>query len=351
MAPGVLGNIAALLPAWQPEHALLATVRELQGADFGTIVVVDDGSGEASQAIFSALREAGVPVLRHAVNLGKGRALKSGFNYILASYPQIQGVVTADADGQHLTQDILATAEALARSIHSQPTVTLGVRSFDTDVPFRSRFGNTLTRWIFHLVTGTQVTDTQTGLRGFPTALLPELLPLEGERYEYEMNVLTHLCRRGHRPLEVPIQTVYIDSNRSSHFNPIRDSMRIYFVLARFYFSSILAAVLDLLLFALAYEATKNLALSIVIGRTSSLLNFLLNRSFVFHNRGSVANSLLRYYALAACIAGLSYGLLWLLTHQAHWNIFVAKLCVDTPLSLVSFAVQRTFIFRRANRD
>ena len=85
--------------------------------------------------------------------------------------------------------------------------------------------GNHLTRLIFHFFSGHQVSDTQTGLRAFPSAPLPDLLALPGERYEYEMTVLAHLCRYGNSPIEVPISTIYIDNNRSSHFNPTRDSM------------------------------------------------------------------------------------------------------------------------------
>jgi glycosyltransferase involved in cell wall biosynthesis len=343
-----LDTVAVLLPAWQPEPALVALAEELRAAGFGLVLVVDDGSHAAAQPVFNDLLALGFPVLRHAVNLGKGRALKTGFNAVLADYPNIRGVITADADGQHTPADIVHTARSLAESIAStKPSPVLGVRGFDTDVPLRSRFGNELTRLIFGIVTGAHVTDTQTGLRGFPVTMLPRLMTLEGERYEYEMTVLTYICRHGRTPIQVPIQTVYIDSNRGSHFNPIRDSMRIYFVLARFYMSSIAAAALDFLLFSLAFFATHGLAVSIVVGRVSSLVNFALNRRFVFQNRGSFVSALWRYYALAAGIAAFSYGLIWVLTTRAHWNVFVAKLCIDTPLSLVSFSVQRTFIFRR----
>ncbi len=112
----------------------------------------------------------------------------------------------------------------------------LGSRCFSGEVPLRNRFGNGLTRHIFAFITGTKIADTQTGLRAFPTEVLPELLALSGERYEYEMTVLAHVCRR-RKPLEVPIETVYLDGNRSSHFDPLLDSIRIYFVLVRFYFA------------------------------------------------------------------------------------------------------------------
>lgn len=340
-----LERLAVLIPAWKPEPRLIELCNALMEAGFGAVLVIDDGSGEESQAIFDELRRLNIPVTRHAVNLGKGRALKTGFNSLLTGEQTLRGVVTADADGQHTPEDIVRVAEALLQN-GGRPV--LGSRMFDVDVPLRSRFGNVLTRYIFGFVTGMRLHDTQTGLRGFPLSLLPGLLPLEGERYEYEMTVLAHLCRGGTRPIEVPIQTVYIEGNRSSHFNPVWDSMRIYFVLARFFFSAILAAGIDFLGFSIAFALTHNILVSVAIGRMSSLVNFALNKRFVFHSRTPLASTLWRYYALVIGIFLLSYGLIWTLTIYLHCNVFVAKLVVDTGLSLVSFSVQRTFIFGRS---
>jgi glycosyltransferase involved in cell wall biosynthesis len=229
-----LQHIAVLLPAWQPEAKLVDLAFSLRAAGFTAILVVDDGNSSTGSPLFEPLRASGVQVLRHAVNLGKGRALKTGFNAILTGGADITAVITADADGQHTPADIVRVAHTL---LTSGERPVLGVRSFRGQVPLRSKFGNLLTRSIFAFVTGAKLADTQTGLRGLPVSLLPELMTLEGERYEYEMTMLVHLCRGGKWPIEVPIATVYVDGNRSSHFNPVWDSMRIYFVLARFYFS------------------------------------------------------------------------------------------------------------------
>ncbi|ADV84346.1 bifunctional glycosyltransferase family 2/GtrA family protein [Terriglobus saanensis] len=340
-----LSAIAVLIPVRHIEPVLEETIAELMACGFALVVLVDDGSPQKDRPIFNRFARAGLPVLRHSVNLGKGRALKTGFNYILTEYPHLLGVVTADADGQHTVADIAHVAARLAVS-GSEPI--LGVRSFSGNVPLRSRFGNTLTRVLFAFGTGVRVGDTQTGLRGLPMASLPELMTLDGERYEYEMTMLAHLCREGNKPVEVPIETVYIEGNRSSHFDPVWDSMRIYFVLARFFLSSILASGIDFLGFTVAFALTHHLAASVAFGRFSSLVNFALNRRFVFRNRGSVTVALLRYYALVILIAFLSYALIWVTVQRLHWNVFVAKLCVDAALSLMSFSVQRTFIFRRS---
>ncbi|SNS36135.1 Glycosyl transferase family 2 [Granulicella rosea] len=231
-----LSSVAVLIPAWQPETVLIALTEELMSAGFGAVIAVDDGSGSAFEGVFARLRLRGVHVLRHAVNLGKGRALKTGFNYLLTDKPELRGVVTADADGQHAVADIVRVA---LRLIEDDTQPVLGVRQFSGAVPLRSRFGNRLTRGLFGFLTGVKLGDTQTGLRGLPMALLPGLVALDGEHYEYEMTMLAHLCRDGRRPVEAPIETIYLEDNRGSHFDPLRDSARIYLALARSSLSSI----------------------------------------------------------------------------------------------------------------
>ncbi len=341
-------STAVLIPARNPAENLYSFVTELFGAGFAVVVVVDDGSNLPCRDVFDSLAGSDVHVLRHAVNLGKGRALKSGFNFVLNSFPHLLGVVTADADGQHRVEDVVRVAEAL--DVLPCRTV-LGCRQFIGTVPVRSRFGNTVTRWVFRFITGKEVSDTQTGLRGFPMSLLPELMGLPGERYEYEMTVLGHLCRNGNTLAEVPIATVYLDGNEASHFEPIRDSMRIYFVLLRFYASSLVAAGIDFAGFSLAFALTHDVLTSFVVGRLSSLANFLLNKRYVFHSDTSIGGSLGRYYMLAVAIAVVSYGSIRGLTGYFGWNVFAAKVMVETLLSFASFAVQRTFVFPMRDED
>jgi len=346
---GGLKSIAVLIPAREPEERLIALAQELAAAGFGAVIVLDDGSSAACAAVFEPVAQiSGVRMLRHAVNLGKGRALKTGINYFLNEMPEFAGLVTADADGQHTPRDIVRIGEAL---LNMPGRMVLGSRQFAADVPLRSKFGNVLTRQIFRFATGAKLCDTQTGLRGFSREMLPELLLLEGERYEYEMTVLAHLCRDGRRPLEVPIETVYIDGNRSSHFDPIRDSMRIYFVLLRFFASSILAAGIDFVGFSIAFALTHNVLTSIIVGRLSSLANFALNKRYVFQSGVPLPKALLRYYMLVAGVAAVSYGAICGLTGYLGWNIFMTKLVVDTVLSLASFSIQRTLVFPAAAEE
>jgi glycosyltransferase involved in cell wall biosynthesis len=249
-----LAEVAVLIPARRFEPGLSPLVKALSESGFGAVLIVDDGMSSDERSAFERLAELPhIHLLHHAVNLGKGRALKTGMNYFLTELTKFTELVTADADGQHSLEDIIRVARA---ALKRPAAVVLGCRRFGNDVPLRSRFGNTLTRYVFSFLSGREVVDTQTGLRVFPAAILPQVLALPGERYEYEMTVLAHLSRRGAELIEVPIATIYIEDNRSSHFNPVRDSMRIYFMLMRFYASSLISAGLDLAFFTLTFWAT-----------------------------------------------------------------------------------------------
>ena len=215
-------KIVVIIPAYEPEDSLVELLRSLQ-ADFGRILVVDDGSKTADAVFERVAWMDGVKLVRHDVNRGKGAALKTAFAAVAKDFPDAEGVVTADADGQHLPEDIVS----VAKSVLSHPDrFTLGVRTFDGDVPLRSRFGNAWSRWFFFLLTGTMVYDTQTGLRGIPRKFLPALCEIPGDRYEYEGRMLVAAARMKNRPVQVRIKTVYLEGNRTSHFNPIRDSLR-----------------------------------------------------------------------------------------------------------------------------
>jgi len=331
-----------VIPAWQPDRRLLELVRCLSELDFGVIIVVDDGSDVLHGPIFDQLRKREkVQVLRHAVNLGKGRALKTGLNHFLNCHRHFIGVVTADADGQHSAEDILA----VAKELKANPSrMILGSRRFQGEIPLRSRVGNAATRSVFAVLTGRTLADTQSGLRGLPAKSIPSLLSLAGERYDYEMNVLTYAARSLDLA-EVPIEAIYIDGNRSSHFNPIWDSMRIYFVLMRFFASSLIAAAIDFVVFALAFWATSDVLTSMFAGRVSSLANFALNRRFVFNSHGGIVLPLLKYYALVAAIGCAAYYSVQFLRGVAGMNVLVAKVVAETALWLVSFSIQRTVVF------
>jgi glycosyltransferase involved in cell wall biosynthesis len=227
-------DVAIVIPAFNPGPALASLCFQLRGMGFVHIVVVDDGSYPPIFADDLSFVTKVVPpritVLHHWDNKGKGVALKTAFDYLSETPSYIQYVVTCDADGQHVASDILRIVQTMKRN---PGAIVMGSRSFDKDVPLRSRIGNWITSRLFQKMTGIWLGDTQCGLRGFPSLLLPMLLKIAGERYEYEINQLKQLCLWADHPILVPIKTIYLDGNKSSHFNPLLDSWRIYRALLR----------------------------------------------------------------------------------------------------------------------
>ena len=219
-------SLAIVLPSLDPDQKFLSVVEGLTAEGFAHIVIVDDGSGDENQAWFE--KAAAFPqctVIHHGVNRGKGRALKTAFAYVLEKLPEMQGVITIDGDGQHLAEDIVACGE---RMLKEGDKVVLGCRNFDQPgVPRRNAAGNKTTSRMFRLAFGIQLSDTQTGLRAIPKACLARFCAVEGERFEYETNMLLQMKRFGIEFVEQPITTVYDPENYSTHYNAVKDSMRI----------------------------------------------------------------------------------------------------------------------------
>jgi glycosyltransferase involved in cell wall biosynthesis len=230
-------SLTILIPALNPSDGLIGLVDALTASDeVREIIVVNDGSNRSFDGVFDeTARRSKVTLLRHAVNLGKGAALRTGMNHFCCEGTEASTLVTADADGQHLPDDILKVGR---KGLACPEDLVLGVRSFASDVPLRSRFGNTLTYWVFRLLVGQELQDTQTGLRAIPRSMIPLLLKVRAMRYEFEMEMLIRATQHRIQLVSVPIQTVYLRGNQSSHFRPVVDSVRVYSVFARFLVSS-----------------------------------------------------------------------------------------------------------------
>lgn len=341
-------DYAVLIPAYKPDIRLVELVQTLRKEGL-SVLLVNDGSGEDFDAIFAQCEALGAHVEVHPHNQGKGRALKTGLAYIAAHWPDIQGVVTADADGQHTPTDILHVIERMALHPHA---LVLGVRAFVGNVPFKSRAGNAITRFVYRLATGISIYDTQTGLRGIPTETIPQMLGIQGERYEYEMNVLLKIRDMQWKVEQVPIETVYLDENASSHFHPLRDAARIYFTILRFAFSSFICFLLDYGLYLLGhYVFHFSVITSYVIARLiSSFVNYMLNKKAVFKMDGENRMSLLRYYVLALAQMGVGALLTAGLSHSIFNPAFI-KVPVDILLFFISYRLQKNWVFKKREQD
>ena len=371
-----------VIPAYEPDEKLLGVLKDFSEQTVFPIVVVNDGSSEACRPVFDAARSfERVTLLEHEVNKGKGAAMKTAFAYIRDHFPADESVMTVDADGQHLVSDAVRVAETLSKNPNA---LVMGSRRFTGNVPFKSRAGNAITRTVFRFCTGVRVYDTQTGLRAFSAARIPEMLALKGDRYEYEINQLIYCTKHNIEIVEEWIDTVYIEENRSSHFHAVKDSFRIYKVLLlgtsfiRFVASSFFCFLIDYLLFlmfrglfpdllfgdairssvetasdsfssimsAIRPYLTTIIILSTVCARAvSSTCNYLLNRHFVFGARNtslSFAKYVLLVVIMLCLQAGLTAG-----AASIGFNDRVFYVIVQIILYPVSFLLQRAIVFKR----
>ncbi|MCR5796212.1 MAG: phosphodiester glycosidase family protein [Solobacterium sp.] len=325
-----------LIPAYCPDEKLLRFAEELS-ENGCTVLVVNDGSPAEYSMIFERL---GCTVLSYTENRGKGHALKTGLRWLQENMEGPYITVTADADGQHKTEDVLKVRDEAA----AHPgALVLGCRDFSgEDVPARSRIGNRLTAKVFRLFAGTALSDTQTGLRAWDDMLNGILLNIGGDRYEYEMNVLLECAQLKIPFREVRIQTVYEDNNSCSHFRALRDSLRIAGQLLTFASSSLACFVIDWLLFTVLTLLGANIAAANITARlVSASCNYTINQNTVFRNSGSP----LRYAALAAAVLACNTAMLYLLTQGLHMNVLLAKIITEIVLFAVSYTAQKHFVF------
>jgi putative flippase GtrA len=344
---GMIESHVVLIPAYKPGENLIPLVEEL-GQHFATVVVVDDGGGEAFRSIFDRLSAFDFcRVLTHEVNKGKGAALKTGLGYVFKKLPEsVVGAITVDADGQHKVKDVVRISECMDENPNA---LVLGCREFsDKTIPLRSRFGNTVSRYMYAWMCGVKVSDTQTGLRGIPRDFMRICLDVEGNAYEYETNMLI-AARENKVPFsEIAIETVYEGKNESSHFNPIKDSIKIYAILFRYAFASIASMLLDYLLFGILTFFGLSIIASTYAARVcSAVFNFALNRRVVFKSEGNVVKQTVQY-ALLAFVSGTASGILvTIFTGLLGIDRILVKIVVDTLLFFVNYYVQRVFIFTK----
>lgn len=329
-----------LIPAYEPDIRLLELIIGLKEKSAARIIVVDDGSGEKYGSIFSSLEEFGCIVLKHSENRGKGRALKTGFEYVMSS-DEVEGVVCADCDGQHLPADIIKIAGEMKSK---KDCILLGSRRFIGKIPLRSRLGNAFTRQIYSMVAGTRIQDTQTGLRGYSMTMLPWLCSVPGERFEYEMNLLLQAANSGIALYETEIETVYLRNNSSSHFRPLADSARVYLPILKFGAFSLLCGAIDFCLLLLLQHLTVNLAVAVAGSRLSSALcNYTLNRNYVFG--AGKGRSFYKYFSLVAVVLVFNYMLMACFYQLMGFPLILSKLMTEMILFLFSYWAQKRVVF------
>lgn len=322
-----MNNIAIIIPSLNPSDKLLSLVKDLQEEKFKHIFIINDGSEKKYNHIFDKLKKMNCQIYYHDSNQGKGIAIKTGLKEA-SKLKEITGFITADADGQHLAKDIKRVAQELDKN---QDELILGVRNLNgRDVPLRSRVGNTFSSIYFYLNTKIYLKDTQTGLRGIPKSLVNRFLKIEGERYEYEMNVLLEYAKHN-KIITLDIETIYEDNNSGSHFNTIRDSYLVYEILIKYLLIYILTIVIakifsSLNLFSLIYFLT--------------IPNYILTKYWIF--KSSVILKLTIIYFLVHLFEVFLIGII---------NFTLFKILLIIIMFGINYLIDKNLIFNKGKYE
>lgn len=334
-----------LIPAYEPNEKLIKLVKEIRNLTDIQIIVINDGSGEKYNNIFEELVKMNIKILVHDRNKGKGEAIRTGIRYLIEQ-EETEGCVFADCDGQHTPKDIVAVQELLNKT---KKNIILGVRDFNQKkIPLRSKIGNKVSKILFKIMTGIKITDTQTGLRGYSADIFEWLLQIEGNRYEYEFNILLKINEDNISYEEIKIDTIYEEKNKQSHFKPIKDSILIYKPIIKFVKSSVLAAIVDFCLLIIFQNKFNNLLIAVVLARIiSSIINFICNKNYVFEKRKTrnTMKMATQYFLLVLVIMILNYCILNLLYIVLNINIVISKVITEVILYVFSFIIQKRVVF------
>ena len=338
-------NVFVVIPTLNPDKKVFIPFMNKLTKEFNNVIVVDDGCDKKYESVFKELDKS-IIVLKHYINRGKGVAIKTAINYILNNYSNVEAIVTADSDGQHLIKDIKNIANVC---ISNPDYYILGCRNFkEKQVPKKSMFGNIITRKVMSFFIGLNISDTQTGLRAMSKTVATKLLTVKGDRYEYETNTLIE-CKNMDIPIkEEKIETVYLNNNVGSHFNPIKDSISIYKIFIKYILSAISSFGIDLLLFVLFcsfLRISNEVFYATILARIiSSIYNYLINAKVVFKKMSKV--SFIKYIILVIVQMLISAFVVNYLDNNTYINTLLIKIVVDLVIFMVNFIVQREFIFK-----
>lgn len=213
-------KIIVLIPTFNPSKKILDVIKNLEDNKIYDIVIVNDGSDNEH---LKNLKNVKYPIVTHEINMGKGAALKTGFNYITKNIKHFDGVLTIDDDNQHDIDSILRVMKAFRKH------TIIGYRDFNTvGVPKHRAFGNKLSNKIFHKLYKFKINDTQTGLRIYSKSDIKDIISLESNGFEYELEALIKLIKLGKHIDQEPINTIYNKEPNTSHYKVVRDSYRVY---------------------------------------------------------------------------------------------------------------------------
>ncbi len=339
--------IHAVVPAYNPGK-IIVDVIESARRHADAVVIVDDGCDAGNRVYLERCsRYAGVSLLTHAKNCGKGFALMTGIGRCLDRMQAGDYILTMDSDGQHDPEDIVKFRALLSE----RPDVrfVIGERLDTRAMPVKSRIGNSLASAVFRLQTGVSVQDTQTGMRlfckPFAQRVYDEVRP---GRYEMEMDMLILAAHSLARIDSVEIRTIYIDGNDGTKFQALADSWRILARLVRYTLVSIASFLIDYLLFVLlsSVAGVPYLMANVAARAVSAVSNFTGHKVFSFRSPGRTLPKAGRYLVAVALALSMASVLLYVAVEYLAIVSLIAKPLVDVLVFLVNFALLNRLVFR-----
>ena len=215
--------LAAVIPAYQAERCVGDVVRRATRV-VDHVLVIDDGSTDDTSRVAGAC---GARVIRHEQNRGKGRALQTGFEDLFSR--GFEHVVTLDADGQHLPEEI----GALIPPLKAGADMVVGSRThLFPKMHVVRRTSNRCSSRLISWVAGTDLGDIQSGFRIYTRRLL-DATGFPEPRFEAESAVVVRAVRMGFQIAAVPVRLGFPDGRATSHYRPIVDSLRIAAAVSR----------------------------------------------------------------------------------------------------------------------
>ncbi len=338
---------AVIITIYKEDERTVDLCSRLAELNAENIVIVNDGCERGSE-FFNELISIGCHIVDLESGSGKGASLKAGIKFAYENLYNISGFITADADGQHRAEDIMK----VSRALELRPdNLILGQRERKkSKLRFMQRFGSKVSSIYFKIITGVKCKDTMTGLRGIPATLYKVLIETKGDRFDYEMNLLTKCA-----DLKVPfyyINTIAENtSEQESSYRIVKDTYLIYKTPLKFATASIGCTIVDLALFTvftylLPVSTQWSVVLATLMARVvSGSMNFLINRRMIFDNSGKAKRQALRFFILFFCIMCASSVIVSLLSFIPVPATLI-KAIVDLILWAVNYTVQRKWVFK-----
>lgn len=352
-----------LIPAYRPDKDTLSSIiDQISKFDVEKIFVVDDGSGPEYQSVFDHVtRLEKTTVLFHKINQGKGAALRTGFKHVLSFRVACSCVITVDADGQHLPEDV---EKMILASRENPEALVLGVRDLKGKIPLRSLVGNRFTYLMFRGLAGRKITDTQTGLRAIPHSYLEQLIELSSDRYAYELEMLLTMVHKKIPIKEVGITTVYEDNNSVSSFNPISDSVLVYKTLFKWWFSfklvqlikyslsGVFSTIADFGVYIILINFSFGIVTSSILARILSvIIHFCANKYFTFSYRQMPdIGEIIKYLMVVAFNLSASIVLIFVFVKYFSIGEVAAKVAAQLILFLSTYVLLNGFVFLKTRQ-